>query len=64
MLVELSARSVSVSQSLSRAGALVPSTMASVSSGFIDKPLRSSQCRAALKQSDSVEVDVASLSAM
>jgi len=47
----------------SRCRALVPITMASVLSGFIDRPLRSSQCWAALKQSDSAEVFVALLSA-
>ena len=43
---------------------LVPITAASVLSGFTDKPLRSRQRWAALKQSDSAEVDVMSLSAM
>ena len=32
-------------------------TMASVLSGFIDRPLRSSQCCTAVKHSDSVETD-------
>jgi len=42
----------------------VPMTMASVLSGFIDRPLRSSQCCIAVKQSDSVGTDIASLSPM
>jgi len=37
-------------------------TMASVLFGFIDRPLRSSQCSTAVEQSDSVETDIASLS--
>jgi len=44
--------------------ALVPITMASVLSGFIDKPLRSSQCWTARKHSDSLGVEFSSLSAM
>jgi len=44
--------------------ALVLITMASVLSGFIDKPLRSSQCWTARKHSDSLDVELSSLSAM
>jgi len=44
--------------------ALVAITMASVLSWFIDKPFRSSQCWTARKHSDSLGVELSSLSAM